>query len=152
MPTICERGYALIKEAEGLRLRAYPDPASGGAPWTIGYGHTGAEVHEGQEITAEEAETLLRKDITELALRVASSVTVPVNDNQFSALMSFTYNLGVGKLRGSTLLRKLNAGDSQGAADEFLRWTMPGSSVHAGLLARRQAERALFLLPETVDA
>ena len=144
-------GLELIKEAEGCRLTAYPDPASGGAPWTIGYGHTGSDVSEGMIIPIEVAEAMLISDLARFEDGVSECVTVGVSDNAFSALVSFAYNLGIGRLRGSTLLKMLNAGNVQGAADQFMLWTMPGSSVHAGLLTRRTGERALFLTPDTIE-
>lgn len=152
----------LVKAAEGLRLAAYPDPASGAAPWTIGFGHTGADVRPGLVITEARADELLRGDLEEAAAIVTRAVTVPLTDAQFGALVSFVFNVGPGRAkRGkdagkdgfvtlktgkpSTLLAKLNAGDTAGAAAEFAKWTRGGGKVMAGLVKRRAAEAALFL-------
>lgn len=140
-------GVELIKYYEGLRLSAYQCSAG---VWTIGYGTTSG-VYEGQRISAEEAERLLKKDLNKFSLDVEDLVTVPLNSNQFSALVSFVYNLGEGALRTSTLLRKLNSGDYAGAADEFPRWNKAvvngQMTVLEGLTRRRAAERKLFLKP-----
>lgn len=152
-------GLALVKRFEGLRLAAYPDPASprakhkratgvddaslSGAPWTIGYGHTG-DVQPGDTITEHQADVILRHDMEDSE----SEVTVLCPDatpNQFSALVSFVFNLGGSALKGSTLRRKYLAGDVQGAADEFPKWCHAGGEVMPGLVTRRAAERDLFL-------
>lgn len=135
-------GKKLIKDAEGLRLEAYLCPAQ---RWTLGYGHVGADVLPGLTITEAEAEVLLETDLVLFEKGVAAAVTVPLTRNQFSALVSFAYNLGLGRLIGSTLLRKLNAGDYDGAALEFLRWDKAGGKVLPGLTRRRAAEAALFM-------
>jgi GH24 family phage-related lysozyme (muramidase) len=134
-------GLQLIKSFEGLRLQAYQDAVG---VWTIGYGTTRG-VTPDLEITQEQAETLLQEDLNKFEQAVNSVTTVPLNDNQFSALVSFTYNVGAGALQNSTLLKLLNDGDIQGAADEFPRWNKAGGRELAGLTRRRQAERALFL-------
>lgn len=149
--TVNAAAIALVKEFEGLRLRAYADPASGGDPWTVGYGHTSAagppKVTKGTVITAAEAETILADDLARVAGQVRKLVTVPLNDNQFGALVSFTFNLGIGNLRSSTLLRRLNAGDYKAAAAELPRWNHAAGKVMAGLTRRRAAEQELFLTP-----
>jgi len=137
-------GLDLIKEFEGLRLRAYQDSVG---VWTIGYGHTKTAA-PGQEITEAQAEDLLREDLREAEGYVRQFVTVPLNDNEFSALVSWVFNLGVGNLKRSTMLWKLNAGDRQGAADEMLKWVFAGGVRLDGLKRRRKAERELFLKPE----
>lgn len=133
----------LIKSFEGLELEAYLCPAD---IWTIGYGHTG-NVKEGDSITKAEAEALLDKDLQTFRNGVKRLVKVPLNENQFGALVSFAYNLGLGSLQNSTLLKMLNAGDYTGAADQFLRWNKSGGKVLTGLVRRREAERAVFLTP-----
>ena len=142
------RGVALIKAHEGLRLTAYPDPVG---VWTIGYGHTTAagppKVERGMKITDAGADAILRQDLAKFEGYVSSAVKVPLNQNEFDALVSFTFNIGPGNLRSSTLLKKLNAGDRAGAADEFLKWTKAGGKTLPGLVKRREAERALFLTP-----
>lgn len=134
----------LIKSFEGLELEAYLCPAN---VWTIGYGHTKG-VKEGDKITKEQAEKLLEEDLAFFRNGVKRLVKVALNKNQFGALVSFAYNLGLGSLESSTLLKMLNAKDYQGAADQFLRWNKSKGKVLTGLVRRREAERAVFLTPE----
>ena len=138
-----EAGLAKTKEFEGLRLTAYQD--SGGV-WTIGYGHTGT-VKRGQKISQEKADELLKADVQWAVDCVNKAVHHVINQNQFDAIVDFTFNVGCGAFRGSTLLRMFNAGDTAGAADEFLRWKFVKGVEVAGLLRRRQADRELFLTP-----
>ncbi|WP_263146032.1 lysozyme [Pseudomonas sp. RIT-PI-AD] len=133
-------GIALIKQAEGLRLEAYRDTAG---IWTIGYGHT-ASARAGLRIAAVTAEELLRRDLAEAERAINQLVRVPLNPNQFSALVCFVFNLGRRAFATSTLLRRLNAGDYPGAAEEFGRWNKAGGRILEGLVARRAAERRLF--------
>lgn len=135
-----EDGLELIKTYEGLRLKAYQDSVG---VWTIGYGHT-RTAKPGMTITAEEAEALLRQDLADAEKAVTRLVKVPLNDNQYSALVSFVFNLGSGNFAMSTLLKKINSGDIAGAAKEFKRWNRAGKKVLAGLVRRRDAEAALF--------
>lgn len=141
---ISDAGYGIIKEFEGLRLKAYPDPATGGAPWTIGYGHTKG-VKSGDVITEEIANQFLYEDAMEAWQGILEVVTVKLEQWELDALTSFVFNLGIGNFKSSTLLRKLNAGDKLGAANEFLRWNKAAGKVMAGLTRRREAERKLFL-------
>ncbi|MGL4407393.1 MAG: lysozyme [Zoogloea sp.] len=141
MRTINAAGLALIKQSEGLRLDAYPDVVN---VWTIGYGHTGPDVHPGLTITQAQAEQLLKQDLARFEQGVSQLVRVSLNDNQFAALVSFSYNLGLGNLRNSTLLRLLNQGDYAGAALQFPRWNRAGGHVVQGLVTRRKQEQALF--------
>lgn len=141
---ISDAGLALIKSFEGLRLEAYPDPATGGDPWTIGYGHTG-DVEQGQVITEAEADEILRQDVAQFEMCVNSVLLVPVTQGQFDALVSFAFNVGCRNLRNSTLLRKLNAGDVDGAAAEFAVWNRAAGKIMAGLSRRRAAERDIFM-------
>ena len=134
-------GLRLIKSFEGLRLKAYQDAVG---IWTIGYGSTRG-VKSGMAITEAEAERLLKEDVRRFEQAVNSAVKVPINDNQFSALVSFSFNVGSQALRSSTLLRLLNQRDYSGAANQFPRWNKAGGRVLAGLTRRRNAERALFL-------
>lgn len=142
-------GLAIIKAFEGLATTAYPDPGTGGEPWTIGYGHTSAagdpKVYPGLKITAAQAEEILKRDLLVFERAVTQSVTRTPTSNQFAALVSFTFNVGPNNLRTSTLLKKHNAGDTAGAAEEFLKWVYAGGRVMAGLERRRKAERALYL-------
>lgn len=146
---ISDNGFELIKRFEGCSLAAYPDPASGGEPWTIGYGWThpvdGRPIYAGMTIKQETAERLLKIGLVSYENDVSRLVKVGVTQGQFDALVSFTYNLGARSLSTSTLLRKLNSGDYAGAADEFLRWNKANGKVLNGLTRRREAERALFL-------
>jgi lysozyme len=141
---VSPRGIALIQRFEGLRLTAYLDSVD--KP-TIGYGSTKG-VRMGDEITQAQAVELLAADVERHADGVRRLVDVPLTQNQFDALVSLVFNIGVGAFRRSTLLRKLNAGDHRGAADELLRWTKAGGRELRGLVRRREAERALFLEPE----
>jgi GH24 family phage-related lysozyme (muramidase) len=138
---INEEGIQLIKAFEGIRLEAYLDAVN--VP-TIGYGHT-KDVFLGMTITQAKAEELLRQDIAEFEIAVEDAVQVKINDNQFSALVSFCFNLGAGSLLQSTLLRLLNAEKLREASLEFPRWNQAGGQELLGLTRRRMAERALFL-------
>lgn len=140
---VSQKGIDLIKKYEGLRLKAYRDVAG---VLTIGYGSTKG-VKPGMMITAERAEELLAQDIADHARFVDLFVTVPLNQNQYDALASFTFNLGGGALKTSTLLKKLNKGAYSGAAEEFLKWTKADGKVQRGLVRRREEERKLFLTP-----
>ncbi|WP_434656946.1 lysozyme [Chromobacterium violaceum] len=137
-------GISLIKQFEGVRLAAYQDMVG---VWTIGYGHTGPDVKAGMTITQQQADQLLAADLEKFETGVRKAVIVPLNANQFSALVSFSYNLGLGNLRSSTLLRMLNKGDYDGAAAQFPRWNRAGGQAVPGLTRRRKAEQALFLTP-----
>lgn len=132
--------YALIRRFEGLHLTAYWDNGQ----YAIGYGHRGPDVSPGQRITVEEAERLLQQDVAKAETVVRSLVTVPLTQAQFDALVSFVYNVGAGAFRSSTLLRLLNDGDYAGAMAEFNRWVYSDGRVLPGLVARREAEAALF--------
>lgn len=141
-----DKGIALIKEFEGCKLTAYQDSVG---VWTIGFGWTqpvdGKPIRAGMTIKQETAERLLKTGLVSYESDVSRLVKVGLTQGQFDALVSFTYNLGARSLSTSTLLRKLNAGDYAGAADEFPRWNKAGGKVLNGLTRRREAERALFL-------
>ena len=126
-------------------MKAYPDPATGGDPWTIGYGSTGPEIVPGLEITEEQADAYLRADIETAEKCINQCVTGNLTQDQFDALCSFVFNLGCGNLRKSTLLKKINEGDDIGASEEFKRWDKANGKVMAGLTRRRTAEMELFL-------
>lgn len=131
-----------IKEHEGLRLEAYlPTPND---VWTIGYGHT-STAKKGMVISEEQAEALLRKDIAWVEDAINKNVVVPLNQNQYDALASLIYNIGAGAFSKSTLLRLLNMGDYEGAANQFPRWNKQKGKVLKGLTRRREEERQLFL-------
>ena len=140
-----KNGLHLTENFEGLRLTAYPDPATNGDPWTIGYGHTGAEVHQGMTVTQEQAEEFLMQDVQKAVQTVNSKVHTDLTQNEFESLVDFVFNVGAGNFAGSTLLRKINAGDMEGAALEFEKWTHADGKVMAGLIKRRHAEAVLFL-------
>lgn len=135
-----QKGIDLIKQFEGCRLAAYKCPAG---KWTIGYGHTQG-VKAGDKITRSQAEEYLKGDLATFEKGVEKAVKVKLNQYQFDALISFTYNCGLGALKSSTLLKKLNAGDYKGASDEFLKWNKSNGRVLAGLKRRRKAEKILF--------
>lgn len=138
----------LIKRFEGCRLGAYPDPGTGGDPWTIGYGHTGPEVHQGLWISQNQADAYLRKDVSHFAEGVDKLVSdsVPITQAQFDAMCSLAYNIGLGNFRTSTVLRKLHDGDAISAAKGFMLWTKAAGRELPGLVTRRAAEQALFQL------
>ena len=136
-----QKGIDLIKSFEGCRLTAYQDSVG---VWTIGYGHTSG-VYQGMTITEEQAEEFLRSDLGTSESAVNRLVTYGINQNQFDALVSFTFNLGSGNLAKSDLLKKLNQGDITGAANEFDKWVHAGGQVLEGLVKRRAAEKELFL-------
>ena len=138
---ISKKGLDLIKTFEGLELKAYKDSVG---VLTIGWGSTGSHVKPGMSITKEQAEELLKQDVSRFEKGVNDLVKVPLIQNQFDALVSFSFNLGLGNLKSSTLLRKLNASDYSGAASEFLRWNRAGGVVLKGLTRRRQAEKDMF--------
>ena len=140
---ISEAGLSLIKNFEGCVLIAYVDAVG---VWTVGYGHTGPNVHRGLKITQSQADEILEQDVNRFELGVLNNVKVSLNQNDFDALVSFTFNVGINAFKGSTLLRLLNDGaDRSIVAAEFLRWNKGDGKVLEGLTRRRQAEKALFL-------
>lgn len=141
MKRIAAPGLTIIKIFEALRLRAYLCPA--GIP-TIGWGHTRG-VKMGDTCTYLQAEQWLREDCRDAERAVNARVKVPLTQNQFDALVSFVFNVGGGAFASSTMLRKLNAGDYVGAAEQFPRWNKSGGKVLRGLTLRREREQNLFL-------
>jgi len=139
--TYSPAGFALTKSFEGLSLTAYQDCTG---VWTIGYGHTGPDVREGQTITEPEAEALLRADLAAAVACVNRAVTAPITQPQFDALVDFCFNAGRGSFLGSTLLRLVNEGDPAAAAMQFGLWVHAGGAVVEGLVRRRKAEADLF--------
>jgi lysozyme len=140
-------GAAMIQayeDSHGPALTAFkPTPND---VWTIGWGHTQG-VYEGMTCTAEQAQAWFLQDMAWAQAAVLGAVTVPLNQNQFDALVSFTENEGATSFEESTLLRLLNAGDYDGAAAQFGRWIHQKGRVLPGLVARRQQEAALFTAP-----
>jgi len=137
---ISQEGLSLIKKFEGCRLKAYY--CSGGV-LTIGYGHTGG-VKESDTITQEEAEKLLRADVFKFEEYVEDNVMVELDQSQFDALVAWTFNLGPGNLRESTMLKKLNNADYESVPFEMRRWNKAGGKTLDGLIRRRNAEALLF--------
>lgn len=138
-------GKDLIKMYEGFRAEAYVCPA--GVP-TIGFGTTkiqGKSVQIGMRVTTDEANVFLEEDLKSFEDAVNSLVKVELNQNQFDALVSFAYNVGVGNLKSSTLLKLLNQKKYEEAAEQFLRWNKANKKELPGLTRRRNSERALFL-------
>jgi lysozyme len=137
------KGIALIQSFEGCRLQAYPDPGTGGDPWTIGWGATGPNIKKGTVWTQEQADKRL---IDHLAIFEAHVNTLikTTTQGQFDALVSFAYNCGPANLAKSTLLRMHNAGDYEGAAKQFARWNKAAGKVLRGLTRRRAAEAELY--------
>lgn len=136
---ISDTCVSLVKTFEGFRADAYKCPAG---VWTIGYGHT-EDVKPGDKITEPQAAYLLRKELEEFSVKV-DKLLKKVSQNQFDALVSFAYNVGVSALGGSTLLKKHNAGDYDAAKDEFLKWNKAAGKELAGLTKRRLHESALY--------
>ncbi len=130
----------MVKHFEGFEDTAYLCPAN---VWTIGYGRT-KNVKEGDKITEPQAERDLQEELQEFGAQVLGVVDVSLLQNEFDALTSWTYNLGVGNLSSSTLLKKLNAGDKDSVPSEMLRWNKAAGKVLAGLTTRRQAEADLW--------
>jgi lysozyme len=133
-------GVELIRHFEGCRFDAYLCPAG---VWTIGYGHT-ADVKEGDSIDQEAAEAFLIEDLEKFEQAVMRLVEVPLTQQQFDALVSWTFNLGAGNLAESTLLRKLNNYQYAEVPEQMMRWVKAGGQVLDGLVKRRAAEAALF--------
>lgn len=137
-----QAGIDLIKRFEGVRANPYFDIVG---VKTIGYGHACLNGEVPPDcISQSQAEELLKSDLTKFEAGVSSLVKIPITQNQFDALVSFAFNLGLGNLKSSTLLKKLNANDIAGAADEFHKWDLAGGKHVKGLLIRRLAEKELF--------
>lgn len=146
---ISEKGLAIVKKYEGLRLKPYLCPA--GVP-TIGWGSTvypngKAVTLRDAAITPQQASDILLATMVKYEDAVSRYVQVPINQNQFDALVDFAYNVGVGNLQTSTLLKKVNASDFVGAANEFGKWVHGGGAVLPGLVNRRREEADLFRSP-----
>lgn len=142
---LSQRGKDFIKSFEGLELRAYPDPATGDAPYTAGYGHTGSDVNPGMTVTQAMADAWFDKDVEKFESGVSSLLKSPTSQNQFDAMVSLAYNIGLGNFKSSTLLKKHNAKCYQCAAGQFLAWNRAAGKVMNGLTRRRNAERAMYL-------
>jgi len=143
---LSDQGIELVKEFEGCVLRAYPDPATGGEPYTIGYGHTErGKIKLGDTCTQEQADDWLRADVQYAVAAVNHLVTVELEQHQFDPLVSLTYNIGQVAFGNSTLLKMLNAGQFNSVPGQFLRWDKgPNGQPLPGLTRRRKAEAAMF--------
>lgn len=140
-----QRGLALLKEFEGCKLSAYPDPATGGVPWTIGYGHTQG-VKKGMTITQFEADELLLEDVEEFENGVSKLLgNAPTTPNQASAMICLAYNIGLANFAKSTVLKRHRLGNHIGAARAFVLWNRANGAVMRGLTRRREAEAKLYL-------
>lgn len=144
--SLSQVGLNQICNFEGLRLSAYDD---GVGVWSIGYGTTrypnGSRVQKGDTCTLEQAQAYMQHDLKIFERAVNSAVKVPLKQNQFDALVSLTYNIGVGAFKNSTLLKMLNSGDYKGAANQFDVWINAGGNRLLGLVRRRAIEKKLFL-------
>lgn len=146
---LSQTGIDLIKKFEGFGANAYPDPATGSEPWTIGYGTTvypsGVKVKKGDKITPNHAEYCLRKDVAKFESGVSALLTAPTTQGQFDAMVSLAYNIGLGNFGKSTLLKKHNARCYTCAADQFRVWNRANGKVMNGLTKRRAAEREVYM-------
>ena len=144
--TVSASGIDLICNFEGKRLVAYDD---GVGVWTIGFGTTiypnGIKVKKGDVCTEAQAKAYMAHDLKKFELAVNNAVTVPLNQNQFDALVSLAYNIGTNAFKNSTLVKKLNAGEYRGAANQFDMWVNAGGKRMQGLVNRRAKEKVLFL-------
>jgi len=136
-----KNGLALTEQFEGCEHLAYKDI---GGVLTIGYGHCGHDVRPGMICSHEQAEAWLLQDVQKAVNAINTMVRVPLTQGQFDSCVDLAFNIGAGAFEKSTLLRKLNAGDMDGAAREFERWSRCAGKVVAGLLRRRLAEKASF--------
>lgn len=144
-----DKAIEIIKKFEGCRLNAYPDPATGGEPWTIGWGTTfyenGQKVKKGDIITQDRADYLLEQSVKKFMNKTMALIKVPLPPNRLAALTSFAYNCGIGNLKQSTLLKKVNANPEDTAIkNEFMKWNKAAGKVMKGLTKRRSAEADLY--------
>ena len=139
-----DAGIELLKHFEGWRDQAYPDPATGGDPWTVGYGFTHG-VKPGDYMTPEEGEARLKHEVQDFERQVTDMLTHGASDQQLAAMVCLAYNIGPAHFRDSTVLRRHNTGEFYAAANAFALWNKAAGRVMAGLTRRREAERALYL-------
>jgi lysozyme len=135
-------GLKFIEQQEGIRFNAYQDQRG---IWTIGVGHTGPDITQGLVATQEQIDNWLLQDTQTAVNAVNRTTDVPLTQNQFDALCSLCFNIGQGNFGSSTLVKDLNAGNTAGAAAQFLVWNRVNGVPNAGLIRRRAAEQALFL-------
>lgn len=142
-----EAGIALIKEFEGCRLHAYPDPGTGGDPWTIGYGRAHG-VGRNDIINQDQADQFLREDLAQFESNVSAACEgVETNENQFAAMVAFCFNVGPANFLKSSVLKAHRRGDRNSAANAFSLWNKAAGKVLPGLTRRRAAEAGLYLRP-----
>lgn len=147
------RCYDIIKDSEGFRSDAYPDPGTGGKPWTIGYGSTmykdGRRIQPGDKITRQQAEDLLAWEVNNKSIGVLGAIkNSKITQNQFDALVSFAYNVGLGNFNSSTLLKKVKDNPNDTSIEfEFSRWNKSNKRVLPGLTKRRKRESDLYFMP-----
>lgn len=138
-------GVVALVSHEGLEYKAYPDPGTGGAPWTICYGHTGPDVKPGMVVKQNMCDAWLGQDLRKAQNVVTSTVRVPLTQGEMDAYVSFVYNVGGANWRSSTLLKLLNQGKRKEACDQLPRWVYANKRELKGLKTRRYAERATCL-------
>jgi len=148
--TACALAVSLVGGFEGVRQNAYPDPATRGDPWTICYGHTGADVTPGQRVSLAECHRLLLADLDREAAGIDKCLRPPqpMTDGRYVAVLSLAHNIGVPGVCRSSVVRKLNAGDVQGGCDSLLLYNRAAGLVMPGLTRRREKERELCLLED----
>lgn len=139
---LSQAGIGRLRASESLRLNAYQDT---GGVWTIGWGSTGPDIVEGLVWTRQQADERFARDCSTFAAGVSGAIHVAITQNMFDALVCLAYNIGLHAFQTSTLLKRLNASDYIGAADQFLCWNKDNGKILRGLTERRQAERKLFL-------
>jgi len=143
---VTAEGIALIRRCEGFRATAYRDAVG---VWTVGYGHTSMAgppaVTAGLTVSRAEAEAILARDVESFARGVAGAIRTEINDRQFSALVSFAYNVGLANFHRSSVLKAVNAGDFAAVPRRLQLWTRAGDKVLPGLVTRRAAEAAMFI-------
>lgn len=132
----------LIQDWEKCKLTAYPDPATGGAPWTCGWGAVGPDIQKGTIWSQSQADERLAWDLAKFATGVRKLVKDPATDNELGAMISLAYNVGLENFKNSTLLRKFNSGNHDGS--EFAKWVYANGKKMNGLINRRRAERKVF--------
>lgn len=152
---INKAGLDMIKRSEGCVLKAYPDPATKGEPYTIGYGATfyedGSKVKIGEKITQARADKLLAHHVSLFSEQVDKLVTSEVNANQFAALVSFAFNCGIANLQKSTLLKRVNANPNDPSIRaEFMKWNKAAGKVMNGLTKRREEEANLYFSKDSI--
>lgn len=139
--------FSLISKWEGLRLKAYPDPATDGVPWTIGYGKTGPTIGSNTTWTKAQSDQALFDDIQNIGNDI-DNFDVSLTNNQKSALTSLIYNVGISKISSSTLVKCLKNGDIKGASSQFLVWNRAAGKINPGLVNRRKDEKKVFDTPD----